>query len=76
MAVYCDSQIHLTRNSVFHERTKHIDVMLHFVRGVIVRRLVEICKISTKVNLADMLTKVIPVSKFRDALNLLRLLVK
>ena len=35
VVIYYDSQsaIHLSRNSVFHKRTKHIDVRLHFVRG-------------------------------------------
>ena len=33
VTVYCDSQnaIHLTKNQVYHSRTKHIDVRFHFV---------------------------------------------
>ena len=36
VTVHCDSQsaIHLSKNSAFHERTKHIDVRLHFVRDI------------------------------------------
>lgn len=35
--VYCDLQsaIHLSKYSSFHERTKHIDIRLHFVRDII-----------------------------------------
>ena len=35
--LYCDSQsaICLTKNQMFHERTKHIDVKYHYVRDVI-----------------------------------------
>ena len=37
IAVYCDSQsaIHLTKNQMYHERTKHIDVRYYFVRDVV-----------------------------------------
>ena len=39
ITIKCDSQsaIHLSKNSSYHERTKHIDVRLHFIRGVIER---------------------------------------
>ncbi|KAK3025748.1 hypothetical protein RJ639_040440 [Escallonia herrerae] len=35
--VYCDSQcaIHLTKNQMFHERTKHVDVRFHCIRDVV-----------------------------------------
>ncbi|KAG8477717.1 hypothetical protein CXB51_027597 [Gossypium anomalum] len=37
--VFCDSQsaIFLTKDQMFHERTKHIDVRYHFVRDIIAR---------------------------------------
>ncbi|RVW15249.1 Retrovirus-related Pol polyprotein from transposon TNT 1-94 [Vitis vinifera] len=37
VVVYCDNQsaIHLAKNQSFHERSKHIDVRLHFVRDII-----------------------------------------
>jgi len=64
--VYWDSQsaIHLFKNSAFHERIKHIDVRLHFVWDIITQEQVKVEKISTEVNLEDILTKSIPVAKF------------
>ncbi|KAG8502990.1 hypothetical protein CXB51_000989 [Gossypium anomalum] len=37
--IFCDSQsaIFLTKDEMFHERTKHIDVRYHFVRDIIAR---------------------------------------
>ena len=74
--LFCDSQsaIHLSKNSMFHERSKHIDVRLHFVRDIISQGIIKVEKISTLTNPADMLTKAIPVGKFEEALNLLNVL--
>ncbi|XP_073152743.1 secreted RxLR effector protein 161-like [Henckelia pumila] len=45
--IFSDSQsaIHLSKNTMFHERTKHIDVRLHFVRDIISRKLIQVKKI-------------------------------
>jgi len=64
--VWSDSQcvISLSKKNMFHERTKHIAVKYHFIRDVIENGDVEVLKIHTSQNPADMLTKVIPVQKF------------
>ena len=64
--IFCDSQsaICLTKDQMFHERTKHIDVRYHYIRNVIAQGDVKICKISTHDNLADMMTKSVPTTKF------------
>ena len=68
--VFCDSQsaIHLTKNSMYHERKKHNDIRLHFIKDVIEEGLVQVEKISTDVNPVALLTKVIPVTMFNEAL--------
>ncbi|KAM6546496.1 hypothetical protein CsatB_027232 [Cannabis sativa] len=76
ITVHCDNQsaIHLMKNPMYHERSKHIDIKLHFIREVITRKEIQIKKIGTKENPADMLTKYVPQAKFRLCLNLLSIL--
>ncbi|KAH9751577.1 hypothetical protein KPL71_014347 [Citrus sinensis] len=71
--IYYDSSsaIQLSRNSKYHERTKHVDLRLHFIREEIERGVVDVVKISTEDNPADALTKPIPTVKFRNSLNLI-----
>lgn len=71
--VFYDSQsaIHLTKNQMFHERTKHIDVKHHFIRDIVSKGLVDVKKVSTHDNPADMITKAVPTNKFRHCLDLI-----
>ena len=64
--VYCDSQsaLHIARNPSSHSRTKHIDVQYHFVREVVEEGSVDMQKIHTKDNLADIMTKPVNSDKF------------
>ena len=64
--VYCDSQsaIDLSKNTMYHARTKHIDVRYHWLRLAIEEKAFKLKKIHTDENAADMLTKVIPKEKF------------
>ncbi|CAL9235463.1 unnamed protein product [Arabidopsis halleri] len=73
--VMSDSQsaISLSKNSVHHERTKYIDVRLHFIRDKIAEGEVKVVKVSTLWNPADIFTKTVPVSKLQNALELLRI---
>ncbi|KAH9706111.1 hypothetical protein KPL70_012113 [Citrus sinensis] len=70
--VYCDSQsaIHLSKSQTHHEKTKHIDVKLHFVRLEVSRGAVKLLKINAEENPADILTKSVPYAKFNLCMNL------
>ncbi|KAH9779278.1 hypothetical protein KPL71_007667 [Citrus sinensis] len=71
--ICCDnsSAIQLNRNSKYHERTKYVDVRLHFIREKIERGVVNVVEISTEDNPTDALTKPIPTVKFRNSLSLI-----
>lgn len=68
--VHCDnhSAICLSKNQVHHERTKHIDIKLHFLRLEVSKGVVKLEKIHTDDNLADFLTKAVPGAKFEFCL--------
>lgn len=73
ITIYCDSQsaIHLSKHQVYHERSKHIDVRLHFIRDVIESKEVKVEKIASEENPADALTKSLPFGKFKHCLDLI-----
>ncbi|KAL1546622.1 secreted RxLR effector protein 161-like protein [Salvia divinorum] len=70
--IRCDSNnaICLSKHQVFHERSKHIDVRMHFIRDEVQNGRIRVEKVSTDHNAADMLTKPLPASKFRYCLDL------
>jgi hypothetical protein len=72
--ILCDSQsaIYLTKDGMFHERTKHIDVRYHKIREVIAEGDIIVKKVDTTNNAADMLTKVLPGTKFEHCLDLVK----
>lgn len=74
--VWCDSHsaICLSKNNAYHERTKHVARKFHFIRDIVESGEVDVQKIHTSRNHADILTKVVPVRKFRSALDLLKVL--
>ena len=57
--VYMDSQsaMQLIANPVFHDKTKHIQGKMHYIREVAQEGLVTFAKVHTSLNLADILTK-------------------
>jgi hypothetical protein len=63
--LYCNSQsaIHLSKNSTFHSRSKHINVRYHWIRDALDEKLLHIEKIHTDDNGSDMMAKTLPMQK-------------
>ncbi|GKD94510.1 hypothetical protein Tco_1374347 [Tanacetum coccineum] len=47
----------LVKNLVFRSKTKHIEIRHHFIRDSYEKRLIQVIKIHTDHNVADLLTK-------------------
>ncbi|GKD00738.1 hypothetical protein Tco_1171012, partial [Tanacetum coccineum] len=52
-----ESTISVIKNLVAHSRTNHIEIRFHFIRDCYEKRLIEVIKIYTDHNVADLLTK-------------------
>nr|GEU92943.1 hypothetical protein [Tanacetum cinerariifolium] len=65
------SAIHLSRNAMFHERTKHINVRYHFIKEIVKSKDIKVAKIGTHDNTADAFTKVVPGLKFKYSMEIL-----
>ncbi|GJW22801.1 putative ribonuclease H-like domain-containing protein [Tanacetum coccineum] len=64
--IYIDNEsiICIMKNLVFHSKTKHIEIRHHFIRDSYEKKLIQVIKIHTDQNVADLLTKAFDVSRF------------
>ncbi|GJS81094.1 putative ribonuclease H-like domain-containing protein [Tanacetum coccineum] len=64
--IYIDNEstICIVKNLVFHSKTKHIEIRHHFIRDSYEKKLIQVIKIHTDHNVADLLTKAFDVSRF------------
>nr|GEY67518.1 putative ribonuclease H-like domain-containing protein [Tanacetum cinerariifolium] len=63
--IYIDNEstICIVKNLVFHSKTKHIEIRHHFIRDAYEKKLIQVLKIHTDDNVADLLTKAFDVSR-------------
>ena len=64
-ALFCDSQsvIHLSKNTTFHSKSKHIEVRYHWLREALEMKLLSLENIHTNDNGSNMMTKALPAMK-------------
>ncbi|GJU06652.1 putative ribonuclease H-like domain-containing protein, partial [Tanacetum coccineum] len=57
--IYIDNEstICIVKNPVYHSKTKHIAIRHHFIRDAYEKKLIQVLKIHTNDNVADLLTK-------------------
>nr|GEV83717.1 ribonuclease H-like domain-containing protein [Tanacetum cinerariifolium] len=66
--VYCNnvSVVYLSCNSVQHQRTKHIEIDIHFVRDLVVAGQVRVLHVPSRYQFADIFTKGLPSALFEE----------
>lgn len=64
--IHCDnnSTIQLSKNSVFHGRSKHIEVRFHFLRDLVNDGAVKLSFCSSEEQIADIMTKPLRLEQF------------
>ncbi|GJT58078.1 putative ribonuclease H-like domain-containing protein [Tanacetum coccineum] len=67
--IYIDNEstICIVKNLVFHSKTKHIEIRYHFIRDSYEKKLIQVIKIHTDQNVADLLTKAFDASRVKTA---------
>ncbi|GJW72555.1 retrovirus-related pol polyprotein from transposon TNT 1-94 [Tanacetum coccineum] len=70
-----ESTICIVKNPVFHLKTKHIEIRHHFIRDSNEKKLIQMIKIHTDQNVADLLTKALMLADLNIRLQVLECLI-
>ena len=64
--IWCDNTgaKALIDNPIFHSRTKHIEVDIHFIREKVANKVLEVRYVPTKLQKVDLFTKALSASRF------------
>nr|GEU60473.1 hypothetical protein [Tanacetum cinerariifolium] len=73
--IYIDNEstICIVKNLVFHSKTKHIEIRHHFIRDAYEKKLIQVLKIHTDDNVADLFTKAFDVNRLKGMLSFIGL---
>ncbi|GJX98418.1 ribonuclease H-like domain-containing protein [Tanacetum coccineum] len=66
--VYCDnvSAVYMSANPIQHQRTKHIEIDIHFVRDMVTAGQVRVLHVPSRFQYADIFTKGLPSALFEE----------
>ncbi|GJT55787.1 ribonuclease H-like domain-containing protein [Tanacetum coccineum] len=66
--VYCDnvSAVYMFANPIQHQRTKHIDIDIHFIRDMVTASQVRVLHVPSRYQYADIFTKGLPSALFEE----------
>ncbi|GJY28386.1 ribonuclease H-like domain-containing protein, partial [Tanacetum coccineum] len=66
--VYCDkvSDVYLSSNPVQHQRTKHIEIDIHFLRDLVTTGHIRVLHVPSRYQYADIFTKGLPTALFDE----------
>jgi len=68
LLIYCDNQsaLNIRNNLVQHSRTKHIDILHHFIRELVEAKLIVVDHLSSEYQLSDLCTKILEFISLND----------
>ena len=71
--IYIDNTaaISIIKNPVQHSKTKHIEIRYHFIRDCFEKKLIDLIRIDTSKQCADIFTKAFSKSRFEELVEMI-----